>query len=379
MANVLGSHNISEQLCEFCYDDYQTSLSFGSEPLPEVAARGHVHCLRALIEAGALTRKEEQHDVLTSALTNAAHNGHLDCMQVLVEARADVNQSDPLFHSPLTLAAQRGRKEAIEFLIEKGADVNAVNQMYTGLARAAMYGQYDCVDVLLTAGADVNMVVNMGYTALMYAAQSGSHSCVELLIQAGADVNLRNIEGNTALSSAANGTRTSVTLPDVSNTFLKFQISAGAAVNAVHNKVETQNEQNAANRIECIRLLLQSGANINLPNKMNLNALISCISNCKHWNKQPDRTMVLLLYAAGETLDGITIDEDDGNARYVLDYLQKREISLKHGCRETIRKHLLKLDPHTHLFGRVTKLGLPRLLSNYLLYEQSLRRTTARP
>ena len=372
MGNLLGFHNISEQLCESCYDDYQTSLSFGSEPLDEVAARGHVYCLRALIEAGPRVRKEERHDVLTSALTSAPHNGHLDCMQILFEAGADVNQNDYLFHSPLSLAAERDRKEAIEFLIEKGADVNVVNDMYTGLARAAMYGQYDCVDVLLKAGADVNMFVNMGYTALMYAAQSGSHSCVELLIQAGADVNIRNTKVNTALTSAATGTRTSVTLPDGPDILFNLLISAGADANTV-DKVETQNEQNAVNRIECIRLLLQSDAKVNVLNKLNLNALCSHVSKSKDLNKPPDRTMVLLLYAAGETLDGISIDEDDENISFVLDYLQKREISLKHICREVIRKHLLKLDPFTHLFSRATKLGLPRSLSDYLLYEQSLR------
>ena len=34
-------------------------------------------------------------------------------------------------------------------------------------------------------------------------------------------------------------------------------------------------------------------------------------------------------------------------------------LHLKHICREAIRKHLLNLDPHTHLFGRVPRLGLP--------------------
>ena len=41
-------------------------------------------------------------------------------------------------------------------------------------------------------------------------------------------------------------------------------------------------------------------------------------------------------------------------------------------CRETIRKHLLKLDPHTHLFDSLPKLGLPSSVTEYLLYGETL-------
>ena len=47
-------------------------------------------------------------------------------------------------------------------------------------------------------------------------------------------------------------------------------------------------------------------------------------------------------------------------------------LELKHICREAIRKHLLELDPHQHLFGRIPKLGLSSVLMNYLLYGESL-------
>ena len=94
MGNVLGFHNLKEKLCQSCYDDYQTSLNVGSEPLSDVAERGHAHCLRTLIEAGAVSKNSEWRDVLTSALTSAAHSGHLACMRVLVEVGADVNQAE---------------------------------------------------------------------------------------------------------------------------------------------------------------------------------------------------------------------------------------------------------------------------------------------
>ena len=48
------------------------------------------------------------------------------------------------------------------------------------------------------------------------------------------------------------------------------------------------------------------------------------------------------------------------------------KMPLKHICREAIRNHLLKLDPHQNLFGRIPKLGLPSALTSYLLYNLSL-------
>ena len=50
----------------------------------------------------------------------------------------------------------------------------------------------------------------------------------------------------------------------------------------------------------------------------------------------------------------------------------EQTLNLRHICRETIRKHLLNLDPHTHLFDRMPRLGLPSLLTRYLLYYKSL-------
>ena len=75
----------------------------------------------------------------------------------------------------------------------------------------------------------------------------------------------------------------------------------------------------------------------------------------------------LLLFTAGEILDGITDAE-------IPDCLSFDDIklNLKHICREAIRKHLLNLDPHAHLFYRVPRLELPSLLTEYLLYNQTL-------
>ena len=75
----------------------------------------------------------------------------------------------------------------------------------------------------------------------------------------------------------------------------------------------------------------------------------------------------MLLFAAGEKIHS----NFSQRAQNILK-LEEPGIKLKHICREAIRKHLLDLDPHQHLFNRIHRLGLPELLNLYLLYGESL-------
>ena len=50
---------------------------------------------------------------------------------------------------------------------------------------------------------------------------------------------------------------------------------------------------------------------------------------------------------------------------------EEEKLQLKHICRETIRKHLLKLDHHSNLFGRIPDLSLTAL-NKCLLFHVSL-------
>ena len=111
----------------------------------------------------------------------------------------------------------------------------------------------------------------------------------------------------------------------------------------------------------------------------------------------------MLLYAAGETLDGTTVKGEyvlehmpmtpsecllsRAEGTHLIDdftvvnktfpvpeYLRFKDLKLclSHLCREAIRRHLLDLDLHTNLFVRAPKLGLPKSLTSYILYDQSL-------
>ena len=77
----------------------------------------------------------------------------------------------------------------------------------------------------------------------------------------------------------------------------------------------------------------------------------------------------------------IHLNDDDGGEGvddHEMDMIPKElqfeeeKLQLKHFCRMAIREHLLKLDLHHHLFGRIPRLGLPSSLTSYLLFCMSL-------
>ena len=407
MGNYLFRPNLEEKLCESCFKDYKESLWVrngrcmvcGPECLPEVAERGHPVCLQTLIKARAIREKDNRQGVYQLALRGAVGKGNVACAKILVEVGANVNGYEWYI---LIEAVTGGNKECVEFLLSIGADVNiAEGSGCTALDVAARDGQEACLTLLIKAGADVNSKQLNGNTALMEAAKSGNINCILSLLNAGADVNIGNIYGDTALTVAA---KTKVSCNsfgplvkagadvNIKNVFgtpviidailkcsdkeLQILIDAGADVNVVDKEGNTAfitaGGRSVPGRVECVKALLLSGAVVNLKNENNKNALGHHIYKSKDLNKPPDRTMVLLLYAAGETLDRIIIDENDENTSCILDYLEKREINLRELCREAIRKQLLQLDLHGCLFNRIPQLGLPKLLTQYLLWNMSL-------
>ena len=137
----------------------------------------------------------------------------------------------------------------------------------------------------------------------------------------------------------------------------------------------------------CVKYLLRAGAHVNKINQFGQNALqISAARTSTIYYSRVDyhnhygKDVCMLLLAAGETIEGNTVKrfifpEYDYCTEYVPQYLQdirKIQLSLKWACREVIRKKLIQLDPHTNLFIRAPKLGLPKLLQSYLLYDMSV-------
>ena len=116
---------------------------------------------------------------------------------------------------------------------------------------------------------------------------------------------------------------------------------------------------NHRDKIECVKLLLRAGARINMFDSRGNNALTWNF----HYSKTHNQEQILLLLAAGESLqvDKIT---DPSSCCAVF---TAKDFDLANICREMIREHLLQMS-NVNLFVRVPKLGLPRALVAYLLY-----------
>ena len=297
---------------------------YGYSALWYAVFAGHLMCTQLLIETGAdVNSKKGCEPIMATAFTGSA-----ECMEAIIKAGADVNQADTSCFVGLSRSyASDPKHYDLIWKMEFDPDFETLDES-TPLIDAARFGHEKCVDLLSNTGADVNTVSIQGKTALIYALVKGRGKCVDLLIKAGADVNFVDSFRNTP-----------------------FMLSCHCDVNTAKS-------------------LLQAGAKMNMVNAAGENALQYVLK----LNSQ-DKTTVLFQYAAGVTSGGDVPDKlRESGKESVLDFLfeETLKLNLKHLCREAIRKHLLKLDPHTHLFGRVPRLGLPFSVTDYLLYNCTL-------
>ena len=356
----------------------------------------HFTCLAALIEAGAdvnetldpgptghtpLHYHPLQHKL---SFKNKVPDVHFQCIKLLVDKGADVNIHDQNGRLSLHNAAKANHVNCVELFIKSGADVNAQdNNGKTPLFAAAENGRYECIEKLLQLGADVNSQDEEKCRALFTVVKKGYHKCLKLMIQFGADVNIRGNRDGTALMEAA---------VEKDHKGIHILIDSGADVNCVTDTGLTSLMFAAwcdswHESTLCVKRLLRSGAHVNKINKFGQNALqISVASNTTFCYKKDDygdhygKDVIMLLLAAGECIKGTTVDRINYSGYYnytqnVPKYLQdfnKIKLSLKWACGEVIRKRLIQCDPHTNLFINVPKLGLPKPLHPYLLYNMSV-------
>ena len=268
------------------------------------------------------------------------------------------------------MAANRRHPGCVNVLIKAGADVNGNNNhrgntvlIYIGakIDRLEDPSLVQCISLLLAAGANVNLLNCNKYSALMYFSREGCVKCVRLLIEAGAYVNLRNKNGESALSLAALRDRLRC---------MKVLIEAGADVNNKNTRGGETVLHWACGNADCLRLLFQSGVRINRRNAKLQNVLTNYLT----WPYGVTKENVMLLVAAGETIDGIVFTRGTDDPVNVSDNLpfMESEPSLKSMCRSAIRTQLMNLDPHENLFRRIPFLGLSLSLTNYLLYDTRL-------
>ena len=129
--------------------------------------------------------------------------------------------------------------ELISYLLDNGADINAFSPYSNPLLRASKYGLVENAKLLLQRGADVHVhnIAQSQATPLIYACmltyrRAFVYPTIKLLLDYGANTNDVDGEGDSALIRLLK-----TSLPDT-----------------------------AAGELECVRLLLQYGADVTLTN-----------------------------------------------------------------------------------------------------------------
>ena len=303
----------------------------------------------------------------------------MNCLRLLIEAGADVNISNDNWNTPLMLAAAKDNEQCLRMLLQAGANRDKTNAKgRTALMVAVKKDSESCVCELLKAGADVNKINEeaefnwQGETALDMAVCENNINCVNMLIQAGANVNAQNrpphvpekppivlatevgnidvIRAGADVNATDERGQSALlkTIAQHDDNILNFLIHAGADVNVVDKLGNTPLIVAAFfGNVNCIILSLLGGTEINRV-AMERNALAWHFTQCQF----PDEAICKFLYSAGEDVDSALHSKLPKSLQF-----QTIKLQLKHICREVIRKHLLKLDPHQHLFSRIPKLG----------------------
>ena len=172
----------------------------------------------------------------------------------------------------LIQAAESGDTPAVRSLLAAGANINATDERGRTAVMAATHAeQVETVRALIAAGADINIRDNRLDNPFLYASAEGLFEIVQLTIDAKADTRITNRFGGTALIPAAERghveivrellTRTDVDVDHVNNlgwTALLEAIILG---------------DGGPRHTEVVRLLVEAGANVNLPDSHGITPL----------------------------------------------------------------------------------------------------------
>ena len=265
----------------------------------------------------------------TTALLLAIWNRHNECVDVLVKAGATIYF--PTKVPPVLEAVRMGNAKGVDILLQFGPDLNLECMRLKDMIKTA---RDTCVNVLIHTGANVNNVLSVGDAAIICAVANCYLPCLISLLHAGVEVNIDfRCQSSSLIVAAAAGLR----------------------------------------GLACVKCLLKMGAFVNITNMVGNNALQICIARGNDTPKNKQKC--LLLFTVGEKLNLMAKSFTFmGQNVSIPDYLKEQDqgLCLKHLCRETIRHHLIFLDPHLHLFGRISELKQPSLITSYLLYDMSL-------
>jgi len=181
----------------------------------------------------------------------------------LVRAGASVSLANNYGVTPMSLAAEQGHTEILKVLLTAGADADSPNpEGQTALLAVARTGNVEAAGLLLEFGATVDARETWGgQTALMWASARRHPEMMQLLIANGADIDARSIDRNYQRHVTAEGRPKS--------------LDSGGLTPLLYAARE--------NCLACVEVLLENGADVDLPDPDGVSPLRVAIMNA-NWD-----------------------------------------------------------------------------------------------
>ncbi|RYG37459.1 ankyrin repeat domain-containing protein, partial [bacterium] len=255
-------------------------------PLFQAAEGGSAESVRLLLEAGASTDLRDRDG--RSALDHAAN---AEIARVLLAAGLA-----PLDRQTWLDALEDERFQFAKALLEGGLDPNGVEDSWSLLHHTAFRLHPKGIRLLARYGVDLTFRTPDGESPLHGAAWQGdgnmgieverNEATIRALVELGFDVNERDINGQTPLHEAAYGDWGSPTA-------IRTLLELGALPDPVdHNGVTPLMQAAYHGEEECVRLLLEAGADPRRPAKDRTTALGVAEEHVRVWRGLSEKAVV---------------------------------------------------------------------------------------
>jgi ankyrin repeat protein len=233
--------------------DLEAVCRHGLTAVMVASTAGQTEAVTTLAESGASLRAQHRF-AGTTALHMAAELGHAGVIQALCARGADIHATTTTGGTPLHIAAQSGAAGSVQPLLAAcGANPNALmNGDTTALYLASLHGHDAFVTEMIKHGADVSFAM----PRLLSAFSSDMATRSPLAESTYTAINSQPGNGAEAIHAASENGHAAV---------VRALLSGGADINSRSIGVTPLHLAVQYNRSEVASLLLQSGAEVDLP------------------------------------------------------------------------------------------------------------------
>jgi len=165
----------------------------------------------------------------------------------------------------LITAAEKGDIDAVESLLKKDVYIHAQDKEgKCALVAAAYKNHLEIVDLLIKAGADVNMKDNTLQSAYLIPSLEGYTELLKITLKSGGDVHSTDSDNGTGLIRASDRGHVEI-VKELLKTDIRVNHVNRIGWTALHEAIILGD--GGKRHTEIVRLLVEAGADFNLPDK----------------------------------------------------------------------------------------------------------------